>query len=381
VKVAIDVRTVTPVRSGVGNYVLHLFNGLREVAPNDDFFLIGQQRNLEVIDPHYPAHQTHKTKISHENHPVGDLWEHFLLPRILKRHEVSLLHGPATLVPLSQGSYGTVVTIHDLVAFLFPETIPKKYAYYMRWLLKRVVKRADRIISVSENTKQDLVEVLGVDPKRISVVYEAAQPMFKHIDDPLILADVKSRYGIDGPFFYHVGNIEPRKNLVRLIRAYLQLREKVGRQVKLVISGQKGWLTGQLYRGFTGLDLDDDVIFTGYVPHSDLPLLMNAAQAFIFPSLYEGFGLPVLEAMKCGTPVLTSNISSLPEIVGHAAILVDPYDEESIAHGMEQLVEDGELSARLANDGLEQSSLFSWKKAAAETLKIYKQVLFARSQT
>ncbi len=380
-KVAIDVRTVTPVRSGVGNYVLHLFNGLRAVAPSDEFFLIGLQSNLDVIDPKYPGRQTHLTTISHENHPLGDIWEHIHLPRILKNNRVEVFHGPATLIPLCRGHYGTVVTIHDLVAFLFPETIPKKYALYMRWLIKRVVEKADRIISVSENTKHDLVEILGVDPKRISVVYEAAQPMFQPVEDEIALAEVKRRYGIDGPFFYHVGNIEPRKNLVRLIRAYLHLRERVGRQVKLVISGQKGWLTGQLYRGFTGLDLGEDVIFTGYVPHSDLPLLMNAAQAFIFPSLYEGFGLPVLEAMKCGTPVLTSNISSLPEIVGHAAILVDPYDEESITHGMEQLIRDSDLTTRLARQGQEQAALFSWKKAATESLQVYRQVLSARSRT
>ena len=262
-KIAIDVRTVTPVRSGVGNYVLHLFNGLREVAPSDEFFLVGQQENLDVIDPAYPENHTHITSISHENHPLGDAWEHFWLPRVLKQNQVGLFHGPATLIPLNRGPYGTVVTIHDLVAFLFPDTIPKKYAYYMRWLIKRVVEKADRIISVSDNTKHDLVDVLGVDPNRISVVYEAAQPMFKPVEDPKVLEEVTRRYGIEGPFFYHVGNIEPRKNLVRLIRSYLQLRDKLGSQVKLVISGQKGWLTGQLYRGFSGLDLDDDVIFTG----------------------------------------------------------------------------------------------------------------------
>jgi glycosyltransferase involved in cell wall biosynthesis len=373
-KVAIDVRTVTPVRSGVGNYVLHLFRGLRKVSPKQDFFLIGRGENLKVIDGDLPASMKHRTSISHENHPLGDLWEHFWLPNILHSNQVKVMHGPATLAPLYHRDYATVVTIHDLVAFLFPETIPRKYAMYMRWLIKRVVKRADRIISVSENTKYDLVTVLGADPDKITVVYEAAQPKFKPVDDPAKLEEVKRRYNIDSPFLYHVGNIEPRKNLVRLIKAFLLLRERIGRTAKLVISGQEGWLTKKLYTAFNSLDFKDDVIFTGYVPHEDLPILMNAAQAFVFPSLYEGFGLPALEAMQCGTPVITSNISSLPEIVGQAAILVDPQDEDSIANGMQRVLEDGALRQRLSSQGLKQAALFSWEKAASQTLDIYRRV-------
>jgi glycosyltransferase involved in cell wall biosynthesis len=317
---------------------------------------------------------THRTPISHESHPIGDIWEHFWLPRILERHRVGVLHGPATLIPLRRADYATVVTIHDLVAFLFPDTIPRKYGMYMRWLLRHVVRRADRIISVSHNTKNDLVKILRVNPDKITVIHEAAQPSFKPIQDSKRLGEACRRYGIDRPFIYHVGNIEPRKNLVRLIKAYLILRGRLGNDVRLAITGQKGWLTKKLMKALGGVELGEDVIYTGYVPHEDLPLLMNAAQAFVFPSLYEGFGLPVLEAMSCGTPVVTSNISSLPEIVGDAAVLVDPHSEESIALGMQKVLEDKELRRRLRREGLAQAGRFSWEKAALSTLEVYRDV-------
>lgn len=373
-RIAIDVRTVRPVRSGVGNYVLHLLKGLRQVAPDEEFFLVGQPTNLEVLSWDSPSHLTHRTFVSHESHPLGDVWEHFWLPRILEHNRVQVLHGPATLIPLVRGKYATVVTIHDLVAFLYPETIPRKYAMYMRWLIRQVVSHSDRIISVSHNTKNDLVRILGVDPDKISVIHEAAQPPFKPMNDPAKLDEARRRYGIEGPFIYHVGNIEPRKNLVRLIKAYLILRDRLGGGVRLAITGQKGWLTKKLMKALGEMELGEDVVYTGYVPHEDLPLLMNAAEVFVFPSLYEGFGLPVLEAMSCGTPVVTSNLSSLPEIVGDAAVLVDPYDEESIAAGLQKVLEDSDFRHRLRSKGLEQASRFSWANAASKTLEVYKQV-------
>ncbi len=372
-KIAIDIRTVTPVRSGVGNYVLNLLEGLRRVAPQHQYFLVGLPHNLDTLGWPLEADQIYRTAISHESHPLGDMWEHCWLPRVLEKNRVDVLHGPATLIPLRRGGYASVVTVHDLVAFLFPETIPRKYAVYMRWLLTKVVKRADRIISVSYNTKEDMVRILGVEPEKITVVHEAAQPQFRPIKDRDKLEQVRRRYGIPGPFIYHMGNIEPRKNLVRLVRAFMLARQELHRPVHLVITGQKGWLTGKLFRSLGGLDLGGHVIFTGYVPHQELPLLMNAARAFVFPSLYEGFGLPVLEAMSCGTPVITSRISSLPEIVGRAAVLVDPNDVESIAAGMVRVLEDQGLRWKLSAEGLVQARRFSWDKAAQETLRVLLQ--------
>ena len=368
-RVAIDVRTVTEARSGVGNYVLNLLAGLRRVAPQHEFFLVGQERNLEVLGRSNGL--CHRALLSHESHPWGDLWEHLWLPRVLKRHGVQVMHGPATLIPLGRDGFASVATIHDLVAFLYPETIPQKYALYMTWLLKRVVKRAMRIISVSQCTKDDLVRVLGVPPERIAVIHEAAQPGFQPIADQEALQRARRRYGISKPFFYHVGNIEPRKNLVRLLKAFLSLRHRFKGQVQMVISGQEGWLTRRLHGDIGRLDLGQDVIFTGYLPQEDLPLLMNAALAFVFPSLYEGFGLPALEAMSCGTPLITSNLSSLPEIVGPAALLVEPTQVEDIAQAMWRVFEDAGLRQRMSRLGLEQAARFSWQQTARQTMEVY----------
>jgi glycosyltransferase involved in cell wall biosynthesis len=373
-KIGIDTRTVTPIRSGVGNYVLNLLEGLRWVAPQQEFFLLGQKKNLETIGWNLPSGMFHTSPLSHESHPWGDLWEHFLLPQTLQRAGVDVFHGPATLIPLAGSGFARVVTIHDLVAFLFSDTIPKKYALYMRWLIRQVVQKADRIISVSEHTKQDLIDVLKVDPAKVTVVYEAAPPGFQPIRDRTKHAWVRRRYNLKGPFLYHVGNIEPRKNLVRLVKAFLLMRQRSKLDVQLVITGQKGWLTSMLFRELDYLQLGDEVVFTGYVPRTDLPLLMNAAEAFVFPSLYEGFGLPALEAMSCGTPVVTSNISSLPEVVGEAAVLVDPERVESIARGMEAVLIDSDLRELLAKEGLAQARRFSWERAARETLEVYRRV-------
>ncbi len=375
-KIALDVRTITPTRSGVGNYVLHLLRGLERVAPQHQFFLVGQAGNFQTLGRDLPEPGSALcTRLSHESHPLGDLWEHLWLPGALDRSGVDVLHGPATLVPLTSSRHASVVTIHDLVAFLFPDTIPHKYALYMRWLIRRVVHRADHIISVSQNTKDDLVQVLGIAPEKITVVHEAATSRFQPVEDPMALETVRRRYGIDRPFFYHLGNIEPRKNLVRLIKAFLKVRSQRPGQVKLVISGQKGWLTNKIFRTLGPMDYGEDIIFTGYLPTGDLPLLMNASLAFVFPSLYEGFGLPVLEAMCCGTPVITSNISSLPEIVGGAAVLVDPYDERAIAGGMARVLDDADLRARLRRKGIERARGFSWERAAEGTLKVYRRAL------
>jgi len=371
-RIGIDIRTVTPTRSGVGNYVVNLLEGLRWVAPQQDIFMVGQRINLDTLGWNLDPDRYHLTRLSHENHPLGDIWAHYWLPRVLRQQEVEVFHGPATLIPLSRTDCASVVTIHDLVAFLYPETIPRKYAIYMRWLIKRVVERADLVISVSENTKEDLVRLLGVDPKRIMVVYEAAPPGFHAISDADRLNWVRHRYGLEDPFVYHVGNIEPRKNLVRLVKAFMLMRQRTKRRVKLVITGQKGWLTNMLFRELDGMQLGEEVVFTGYVPRHELPLLMNAAEAFVFPSLYEGFGLPALEAMSCGTPLVTSNISSLPEIVDQAAVMVDPLEVESIAQGLERVLEDEDLRARLVRDGLARSRRFSWERAARETLEAYR---------
>lgn len=373
-KVAIDVRTVLPNRSGVGNYVLHLIQNLRKVDPDSIYFFLSLKKNLSFLGPLAPEQNPLQTVFSHENHPLGDFWEHFILPIRLMKKGIDVFHGPASLIPFRRDHYQVVVTIHDLVAFLFPETIPLKYGAYMRYLLRQAVKRANKIISVSHHTRQDLIEILKVPSEKIVVIHEAPSPIFRPYDRNKVRTLLKERYGIKKKYIYHLGNIEPRKNLIVLLQAFTRVCQELGTEYQLVVSGQKGWLIRSLSHFLKNYPMRDQVLFTGYVPMEDLPLLMNGAEIFVFPSLYEGFGLPVLEAMSCGTPVISSNRSSIPEIVGSAGVLVDPTDVKELAHQIVYLLRNGEERRRLSLLGKDQAARFSWEEVARKTLNVYRSV-------
>jgi glycosyltransferase involved in cell wall biosynthesis len=372
VRLALDVRTVTARGSGVGNYVRHLLAGLRRVGPQHDLHLIHAPGNLAALGEDPCPDLYLGTRFGQESHPLGDLWEHLVLPRRLGARAVQVLHGPCVIVPLGPTPFAKVATVHDLVPMLFPETVPRKFALYMSWLLKRVARAADRIIAVSAQTKLDLVERLDVEPAKVAVVHEAAQPEFRPVRDQDRIAAALRRHGVTRPFFLHAGNLEPRKNQAGLVRAFLGEPTLRGR-FQLVLAGAQGWLTEGIEAELAKLDPGGEVVRPGHLPLEDLVLLMNAAQAFVFPSLYEGFGLPVLEAMSCATPVITSNIGSLPEVAGPAALLVDPHEPEEIARAMLAMADDDELRGRLAREGLARAGRFSWDQAARATLAVYEE--------
>jgi glycosyltransferase involved in cell wall biosynthesis len=373
-KIAIDVRTVLPNRSGVGNYVLNLIQNLSKVDPDPIYYFLAQNKNLSLLGHLSRGQNPFLTVFSHENHPLSDFWEHFILPLRLKEMGINVFHGPASLIPFRKDHCGLVVTIHDLVAFLFPETIPLKYGAYMRYLLRQAVKKADRIIAVSNHTKEDLIKILKVPREKIVVIHEASSPIFRLENRRVVQNHLKEQYGITKKFIYHLGNIEPRKNLIVLLEAFTLICREMGNEYQLVVSGQRGWLTGSLSRFFKNYPDRDQVLFTGYVPIEEIPLFMNGAEVFVFPSLYEGFGLPVLEAMSCGTPVISSNRSSIPEIVGSAAVLVDPTSVQDLAGRIIELLKNPVERMHLSQLGLEQASRFSWIEAARQTLDVYRSV-------
>ncbi len=374
-KIAIDVRTVLPNRSGVGNYVLNLIQNLSQVDPEPIYYFLAQNKNLSLLGHLARGQNPFLTMFSHENHPLSDFWEHFILPLRLKEMGINVFHGPASLIPFRKDHCGLVVTIHDLVAFLFPETIPLKYGAYMRYLLRQAVKKADKIIAVSNHTKEDLIKILKVPREKIVVIHEASSPIFHPDNRREVQTHLKEQYGITKKFIYHLGNIEPRKNLIVLLEAFTRVCREMGNEYQLVVSGQRGWLTGSLSRFFKNYPARDQVLFTGYVPMEEIPLFMNGAEVFVFPSLYEGFGLPVLEAMSCGTPVISSNRSSIPEIVGSAAVLVDPTSIRDLADRIIELLKNPDERMHLSQLGLEQASRFSWIEAARQTLDVYRSVM------
>jgi glycosyltransferase involved in cell wall biosynthesis len=373
-KIAIDIRTINKPRSGVGYYVTNLIQKLQEIDKDNDYCLIsnnGEYKNTFHAQSNF---ENHTTCISNENHLVGDLWESFYLPRLLEKKNVSVFHGPAFMVPLIKRNMGTVVTIHDIVSFIMPDTIPMKYAFYMRNLIKLVSRKADRIISVSESTKNDLVKWLDVPEEKITVVHQAVSEAFHPATNGDGGADMRRRFGIRGRYMLFVGNLEPRKNLLHLMEAFALARERLGGPVQLVICGKKGWLYSGILKTYGRIRRGDDILITDYVNEKDLLGLYQNAEMFVFPSRYEGFGMPALEAMACGAPVITSNTSSMPEITGSAAIMVNPSDVGEISEAMIKVANSESLRSELREKGLKQAKLFSWTNTARETLDVYRSL-------
>ena len=242
--------------------------------------------------------------------------------------------------------------------------------------MKRAAKTADIIITDSKHSKQDIVHYLSVPEEKIRVIYLGYEPRHHNDNEQRTLQDILSHYGISQPYLLFVGVIEPKKNLECLVEAFSLLRQNspLGKELQLVIAGGKGWLSENLYRKVQELHFDKQIIFTGFVPDDDLPYLYTGAEVFVFPSIYEGFGLPVIEAMAYGVPVVTSNISSLPEIAGNAGILVDPKNPEAICDGITEVLSHPQKKEQMKHDGLVQAQQFSWKRTAEKTYQVYQEV-------
>ena len=268
----------------------------------------------------------------------------------------------------------TITTVHDMSYRVFPQYHPRRRVILLRAFEGRL-RRLDRIITDSKYSRRQIVEMLRVPEERVTVTYLGAgsqyQPMSISQDKKI---ELQSRYGLHEQFLLYVGTIEPRKNLERLITAFhLYRQEEPGSEVKLVLAGGKGWLNEDIFARVHTLHLEQDVIFTGYVHNEDLPPLYNMALAFVYPSLYEGFGLPPLEAMSCGTPVISSNTSSIPEVVGDAGILIDPYQVNDLADAIYRVAGSGALREKMSSMGLERARRFSWKQCAIDTLQVYRE--------
>jgi len=268
-----------------------------------------------------------------------------------------------------------VVTIHDLGYHYYPEAHTLSQNLYLRWSTRFNARRATAILADSQATRRDLMALYQVPAERIHVVYPGRDETLAPVRDPALLAAVRARYGLADRYLLYVGTLHPRKNLVRLIRAFARLlasgsSEGAPGTLQLVLAGQKGWLTADILAEVDRMRLGDRVVLTGFVPDSDLAALLSGAQAFLFPPLYEGFGLPILEAMACGIPVVCSNSSSLPEVAGEAALLVDPMDIDALAAAMQRVLVDEGLRQELVQRGFAQISAFSWRRCAAEALAV-----------
>jgi glycosyltransferase involved in cell wall biosynthesis len=367
-KIGIDARLVFYQRAGIGQYTLRLAEALASIDRSNSYVLLQSRKDRGCLVK--GANLTRRTMWTPPHHR----YEQVLLPLELSLVNLDLLHCPDFIPPFRRRC-PAVITVHDLAFLRFPGLLTdESQAYYGQ--INHAVQNADHIIAVSQSTKHDLVSLAGADERKITVVYEAAAPLFRPAPSDVVRA-ARDRHGIQGDYILFVSTIEPRKNIPFLLQAYARLRDCWhGPQdmPRLVVVGNKGWLYDRIFTVMGQLGLTSSVICTGGVPLEDLPALYSGALFYILPSLYEGFGLTVLEAMSCGTPVITSNTSSLPEVAGDAAVLVDPQDIVGLATSMQRLCQDAALRREMGERGLAQAARFSWERAARETLAVYKAV-------
>ena len=310
------------------------------------------------------------------------LWHRLRLPIPVEwfTGPVDIFHSTDFVLPPVRQAR-TILTVHDLTFMRLPECAEAGLRAYLNKVVPRSIERADLVLADSQSTKNDLIDLLGVSPDKIEVVYAGVERRFRSMEGEIALQRVKKRYGLDFPFILSLGTLEPRKNFTGLIEAYALMRgSRAGfhtgqgmadRGLKLVIAGGKGWLYDEIFARVEELGLTGKVIFPGFVADEDLPALYNLAELFVFPSLYEGFGLPPLEAMACGTPVVTSDRPSLPEVVGEGGLIVEATDSQELARAMEQVLTDENLRREMREKGLKQAEKFTWEAAAGKLLDMY----------
>lgn len=327
----------------------------------------GMARYAAQIHNHISEHLELLTPRRMKFGPSGHLWEQAVLPAIVGRR---LLWSPSGTGPLAISHQ--VITIHDTIPVDHPEWFNSAYARWLKGSVATLARRAAHVITVSTFSKERIIATTGVDESKISVVLEGVDQQYRP-QDPDDVAATRSLLGIppNTRYVLYLGNIEPRKNVGRLLEAWRVAVKEVPEDVVLVVAGARG-----MWRVFGDVTLEripNRVVFTGYVPDDRLPALYSGATAFVYPSLYEGFGLPTLEAMACGTPVVTSSTSSLPEVVGDAALMVDPLDVDDIAAALVRVVSEEHLRGRLVDAGFERAAQFTWERAATETLDLLHQ--------
>jgi glycosyltransferase involved in cell wall biosynthesis len=296
-------------------------------------------------------------------------WEQVALPILGKYHELDVLHGTVNVVP-RWSPFPTVVTVHDLAFLRYPQRFPVAKQLYLRQAVASSARRADHVIAVSKHTRADLIDLLGIAPERISVVYSGVDARF-HRSPPTVRADFRRRAFAGRPYILHVGTLEPRKNLDVLIRAFTAVRQQLDLPHVLALVGAPGWDYRGLFALTRRLGVEGAVRFVGYVDPSELPLWYNGAELLAYPSEFEGFGLPVLEAMACGTPVITSASSALQEITGTAGVTVEPGSEEALQVAMARVLRDRDLQTELSEAGWRRAAQFTWQETARRTVEVY----------
>lgn len=359
--------------TGIGRYAVELLRALVSTPGAPEVVVLATERE--------DAHGLRNTCEYHRlagNHLLPSLLTigNAVIPAAARRYHLDVIHDPNGIAPFlgPRGGVCRIVTIYDAFAYVIPDVHNRLDNWRYRWHLPHAARRSDAIVTVSDSSRRDIIRYLGLRPEAVQITSGGVQPHFRPVTNDGQRQALLARYGIHRPYILYVGGLNARKNVGRLLEAFNGIREQYP-DLALVIGGKRQWRTAEIDEAFTRLALEDHVLFTGYVDDADLPALYSAAVAFVFPSLYEGFGLPPLEAMACGTPVITSNVSSLPEVVGDAALTVDPFDVPALTSAIAQLLGDDTLRASLRERGLVRAATFRWEHVARDTIAIYDRTL------
>jgi glycosyltransferase involved in cell wall biosynthesis len=368
--IAIDAHSVGTGLAGNESYITNLIEALVEVDEANRYTLYVTRREaVERFSYRWP-HVSVRLTLPHT--PLVRV--PLTLSNELRRRPVDLLHVQYTAPPFTPCP--VVATIHDLSFEHLPQTFKRRSRMQLRLTVRRTARASARVLVPSEHTRRDIIETYKLDAERVSVTPLAAPAHFAPVEDEREVRRVRELYKIEGDYVLAVGSIQPRKNLARLIAAYSDLRRARphANLPKLVLVGKKAWLYDETLRAIEEYGLDDLTVLTGYVAEADLPALYTGALCFVYPSYFEGFGLPPLEAMQCGAPVIAGNQTSLPEVVHDAGLLVDPFDKNAITSALSRMIDDSDLRALLRVKGIERARRFSWRETARLTLKAYERV-------
>ncbi|MCA9927367.1 MAG: glycosyltransferase family 4 protein [Anaerolineales bacterium] len=376
--IGIDLTAAVTQGGGIGRYTRELVHALVAVDQENTYRFFSAKLPAQLPVPNSIPSAPH---VSHHPAPIDERWLYRLwyrlrlpLPVQWMTGTLDLFHSPDFVLPPVANHIPTLVTVHDLSFLHYPDTFPVKLVTYLNQVVPWSIERATHILADSQATKADLVDLWHVPAEKITVLYCGVNERFRPVTDEERITAVSRKYKIDDqPYILSVGTVQPRKNYRMLIRAFAQMADRFPHN--LVISGGKGWLYDEMVAEVEKLGVNGRVRFIGFVDDEDLPTLYSGASLFVFPSLYEGFGLPLLEAMACGVPLITSNASSLPEVVGETAVQLSPLRPELWTEAMSHLLEDAGARTRIVADGFRQERRFSWTGAARQLLGIYMNLL------
>jgi len=369
VHIAIDAHSVGAQLAGNETYAANLIQALAEIDQTNQYTLFVTKRT--AIDRYQNRWANFKVKLTLPHTPLVRI--PLTLSAALRRHPVDVLHVQYTAPPFAPCPI--VATIHDLSFEHLPETFKRRSRAQLQLTVRYTARRAAQILTLSEFSRRDVIETYKVDPARVFVTPAAASPHFAPVTNEAELRRIRATYGIERDYILSLGSIQPRKNLIRLINAYSSLRQgRAGLKLpQLVLAGKRGWLESDIFRAAEQSELSRDILFIGYVPDSDLPALYSGSLCFAYPSYFEGFGLPVVEAMQCGAPVVAGNRTSLPEVVNGAGVLVDPFNEAEIAQALAHIIENPGYRDELRVKGFERARAFNWRTTAQLTLQAYER--------